>query len=98
MITTVVTFSLPPDLAPAQVRELFQASASRYRGLEGLVRKHYLLDEQERIGGGVYLWQSRSHAEAIFTADWKAWARERYGTTPDIRYFETPLVVDNAVA
>ena len=29
------------------------------------------------------------------TPQWKAYIAERYGTPPDIRYFETSVVVDN---
>lgn len=98
MITTVVTFNLPAGLESPQIRELYSGSAPRYRGLHGLVRKYYLLDEQNHVGGGVYLWRSRADAEAVFTADWMAWAQQRYGAAPEIRWFETPLVVDNAAA
>ena len=63
--------------------------------MKGLVRKYYLFDEQSRIGGGVYLWKSRADADAVYTAQWKAYIAERYGAPPDIRYFETAVVVDN---
>jgi hypothetical protein len=96
MITAIVTFKLPSSIDAARARELYEASAPRYRDLRGLVRKYYLLDEENRIGGGVYLWQSRSFADALYTPEWMAWAADRYGARPEIRYFETPLVVDNA--
>ena len=59
------------------------------------MRKYYLFDETQRIGGGVYLWKSKADAEAVYTPEWKAYIAERYGTPPDIRYFETSVVVDN---
>ena len=95
MITAIVNFKLPAEIDARKARELFKGSAPKYRGMKGLVRKYYLFDDAQRIGGGVYLWQSRADADAVYTTEWKAWITERYGAPPDIRYFETPVVVDN---
>ena len=95
MITAVVRFKLPADVTLAAATELFKGSAPKYRGMKGLVRKYYLFDDQSRIGGGVYLWKSRADAEAVYTPQWQAYIAERYGAAPDIRYFETAVVVDN---
>ena len=95
MITAIVNFKLPADIDTTKAAELFKDSAPRYRGLKGLIRKYYLFDDKSRIGGGVYLWQSRADAEAVYTPQWQAYIAERYGAPPDIRYFETAVVVDN---
>jgi hypothetical protein len=95
MITAIVNFRLPAEIDAKKAAELFKGSASKYRGMTGLVRKYYLFDEQNRVGGGVFLWKSRADADAVYTPQWKAYIAERYGTPPDIRYFETSVVVDN---
>ena len=95
MITAIVNFRLPAEIDAKKAVELFKGSAPKYRGMKGLVRKYYLFDEQNRVGGGVYLWNSRADADAVYTPQWKAYIAERYGTPPDIRYFETSVVVDN---
>jgi hypothetical protein len=95
MITAIVNFKLPAEIDARKATDLFKSSALKYRGMKGLVRKYYLFDDQNRIGGGVYLWQSRADADAVYTSQWKAYIAERYGPPPDIRYFETPVVVDN---
>ena len=95
MITAIVNFKLPADIDAKKAAELFKGSAAKYRGLKGLVRKYYLFDDEKRIGGGVHLWKSKADAEAVYTPQWKAYIAERYGTPPDIRYFETSVVVDN---
>lgn len=95
MITAIVTFKLPADVDAKKAAELFKGSAPKYRGMTGLVRKYYLFDAEKRIGGGVYLWQSRADAEAVYTPQWQAYIAERYGAPPEIRYFETAVVVDN---
>ena len=67
MITAIVNFKLPPEIDARKVTDLFKSSAPKYRALKGLVRKYYLFDDQNRIGGGVYLWQSRADADAVYT-------------------------------
>ena len=96
MITAIVEFPLGEGATREKAAALFEASAARYQGMKGLVRKYYLFDEASRAGGGVYLWESRAHAEAVYTDEWKAMIEERYGTKPQIRFFDTPVIVDNA--
>ena len=45
--------------------------------------------------GGVYAWDSRAEAEAMYTDAWRAFVREKYRTEPVVTYLETPVVVDN---
>ena len=95
MITALVQFTLKGPVTPEKARELFAASAPKFRGIPGLVRKYYLLSEDGRTAGGVYLWKSRAEAEAVYTADWKKSIQDRYGSAPTITYFESPVIVDN---
>ena len=97
MITAVVRFKLPPTIDAAKAAELFQASAPRYQGLAGLVRKYYLFDAASRTGGGCYLWESREAAERVYTTEWRQMIADRYGTPPEISFFETPVIVDNTL-
>jgi hypothetical protein len=97
MITAFVRFKLPANIDAAKVAELFQGSAPKYRGLEGLVRKYYLFDAESRTGGGCYLWESREAAERVYTAEWRQMIADRYGTAPEISFFETPVIVDNTL-
>jgi hypothetical protein len=95
MITAIVRFPLPASVTLAQATDLFHGSAPKYRDLPGLVRKYYLFDEQSHVGGGVYLWESRAAAEAVYTPAWRKMLAERYGAEPEISYFESPVIVDN---
>jgi hypothetical protein len=54
-----------------------------------------VLSEDGATVGGVYVWNSRSEAEAVYTASWRSFVREKYGTDPTVSYFESPVVVDN---
>ncbi len=94
MITTVVQF--PVTLTTmTQVRAAFENSVPRYQPLAGLIRKYYLLADERRIAGGVYLWHSREDAERLFTDAWKQMVEQKYGGVPTVLWFETPIVIDN---
>ena len=95
MITAIVRFKLPSTIKLQDAEALYRASMPKYQGLPGLVRKYYLYDEKG-IGGGVYLWESRAAAERVYTKEWRAMIADRYGAEPDITFFETPVIVDNA--
>ena len=95
MITAFVQFQFPQALNKDQARTAFLASAPQYRGVPGLLRKYYVLSDDGRCGGGIYLWQSREVAERFFTDDWRRVVTERFGAPPSIAYFLCPVVVDN---
>lgn len=95
MIIALTTFTLPKPITLDEARAIFQSTAPKYRGVQGLLRKHYVLSEDGGTAGGVYLWNSRAEAEAMYTDSWRAFVREKYGTDPVVTYFESPVVVDN---
>lgn len=97
MITAIVRFKLPDTVKLTDAEAMFRGSAPKYQGLSGLVRKYYLFDEKSHTGGGVYLWESRDAADKVYTADWKKMITERYGAAPEITYFDSPVIVDNAL-
>jgi len=61
----------------------------------GLHRKCYVLSQDGSTVGGIYLWNSRAEAEAMYTERWKNFVREKYHAEPSLTYFDTPVVVDN---
>ncbi|HEX3140670.1 MAG TPA: monooxygenase [Rhizobacter sp.] len=71
------------------------STAPKYQGVKGLFRKHYVLSQDGATVGGVYLWNSRAEAEAMYTDSWRAFVREKYGTEPTVTYFDSPVLVDN---
>ncbi|MEN3347880.1 MAG: hypothetical protein V7632_1515 [Bradyrhizobium sp.] len=95
MITAVTTFILPRPITRDEARDIFKSTAPTYRGVPGLLRKTYLLSEDGTTAGGVYLWNSKPEAEALYTDAWRAFVRQKYGTEPTLTYFESPVVVDN---
>ena len=86
---------LPKPITREEARSIFLSTAPKYRGVQGLFRKIYVLSEDGATAGGVYLWNSRSEAEAMYTESWRSFVRQKYGTDPTVTYFESPVVVDN---
>ncbi len=97
MITALVQFKLPQPVTREKAKEIFLSTAPRYRDISGLIRKYYLLSEDGKTAGGVYLWKSREDAEQTYTDDWKKLIAEKYGAEPTVHYFATPVIVDNLI-
>lgn len=97
MITAITTFHLRQPITRDQAREIFRSTAPKYLGLPGLVRKCYVLSEDGRTVGGIYLWKSRADADAVYTESWREFVRGKYQTEPSLTFFESPVVVDNVL-
>lgn len=95
MITVIVEFTLPKAMTVDEARVTFLSTAPKYQTMSGLIRKYYFLSEDGAKAGGIYLWQSRAHAEQVYTSEWKAFVRGKYGTEPSLTYLVCPVVVDN---
>lgn len=96
MITAIATFRLPKPLTVEEAKAIFQSTAPRYQSQPGLIRKYYVLSEDGMTAGGVYLWQSREAADALYTDEWRDFVTGKYGTPPQVVYMACPVVVDNA--
>jgi hypothetical protein len=95
MITVIVEFKLPQPMTREQARQTFLSTAPKYRDMAGLLRKYYVLSADGGKAGGIYLWNSREDADRVYTEDWKAFVRGKYGTDPSLTYLDCPVVVDN---
>lgn len=95
MITAFVQFKLPQPLSRKEAREIFSNTAPKYRTIPGLIRKYYLLSQDGETAGGVYLWNSQEDAEQLYTDEWKRFIFDKYGASPSVVYFESPVIVDN---
>jgi hypothetical protein len=95
MITVIATYQLPTPITRDEARKIFLSTAPKYQGVVGLVRKYYVLSQDGNSVGGIYLWNSRAEADALYTESWRAFVREKYGTEPSLTYFDCPVVVDN---
>lgn len=96
MIVAFVEFSLQAS-GEAEMDEIFENSVPRYVDAPGLIRKYYVLSEDGRRGGGIYLFATKSDAEQMYNDAWRAMYRARYGQDANITYYRCPIVVDNAI-
>ncbi|TFW05123.1 monooxygenase [Oxalobacteraceae bacterium OM1] len=95
MIIAMTALNLPNPITTEEAQRIFLSTAPTYQGVQGLFRKHYVLSEDGGTAGGIYLWNSRQDAEALYTEAWRTFVREKYGTEPSVTYFDSPVVVDN---
>lgn len=95
MITAIVEFQLPHPLSLEEAQATFQSTAPKYLQMPGLIRKYYFRSEDGTKAGGIYLWQSKQAALAVYTDEWKAFVRGKYGTEPQLTFLDCPVVVDN---
>ena len=96
MITAIVQYKLPPAISLQDCAAHFRNIAPGFRSVPGLIRKQFIYAE-DGSAGGVYLWHSRADADAFYTGPWLDGIRERYGMDPQIKFFETACITDNAV-
>lgn len=95
MILELVLFNSPQNKSRSEILEDAKHTLVRWRANPDLVRKHYLLSEDGREGGGVYLWPSREAAEKGHNAEWRESVKQRTGAEPVIRYFDLLMLLDN---
>jgi hypothetical protein len=96
MITEIVTFRLPNGMTHDDVVANFEKTAPNWKANPDLIRKNYLVDARNGLAGGVYLWKEQAHAEKWHGEAFRNKVKEIYGSEPEIQFFETPIVVDNA--
>lgn len=97
MITEYVLFDLPPGITREEVVQGMRDVAPRWRADPALIRKTFVYDAEGGQAGAFYLWPSVADAQRAHDAAWRQRIRDSYGSEPVIRYFETPLVVDNVL-
>ena len=95
MITEIVTFKLPDGMTREEAAANFEKTAPGWRANPDLIRKNYLVDAKNGVGGGVYLWRERAHAEKWHGEEFRKKVKEIYGSEPKSQFFDTPIVVDN---
>jgi hypothetical protein len=69
--------------------------ASHFKHPSGLLRKYFLISEDGKTGGGVYLWTSMEQARAFSEGVLRVMIGEKFHLQPSIEYYDAPVVVDN---
>lgn len=95
MVTVVVQYRLAPSLSPEKVKSYYEQAVTKFVKKPGLIRKYFMLSEDGRTGGSVYLWETQEQALAFHDESWKEFMRGKYGHRPQVSMFDCPIVVDN---
>lgn len=95
MLIVIVTFELDGSATLRDMAQRFLSTAPRYQDMPGLLRKNYIVSADAKTAGGVYVWESKAQADSLYTAEFRQFIRNNYHCEPDIRYFESPVMVDN---
>lgn len=95
MIISIVTFNLAAPANLDEMTRVFQGTAPKYQGIQGLLRKNYWMSEDGKRAGGIYVWESRADADRVYTPEWKKFVEGKYGVPPVIEFFHAPVMVDN---
>lgn len=93
MIVKLVSFQLPRDMPREEVLEMAKEVAQEWLRHPRLLRKDFLLDENNRTYG-YYLFPDRKSAEEAHGEAFLARLRENFNVEPEIKYFDYLLTAD----
>ena len=94
MITVVVKFKISDTLTSKILKEKFIETSTMYQKVDGLLRKNYIADIENKYAGGVYTFVSLKSAKNWFDEDRIEWITQRF-SKPEVAYYESPVIVDN---
>ena len=94
MITVVVKFKISDTLTSEILKEKFIETYTMYQKVDGLLRKNYIADIENKYAGGVYTFVSMKSAKNWFDEDRIEWITQRF-SKPEVAYYESPVIVDN---
>ena len=98
MTTSITRFQLPSGIPTEAVKNGFLEVAPKFKHPSGLLRKYFLISEDRKTGGGVYLWKSMEQARTFSEGMLRPMLREKFKVDPSIEYFDAPVVVDNVTS
>jgi len=95
MITVITLFAVPATMNASEMRAAFAQAAPGFRKVPGLIRKQFLLSDDGRTAGGVYLWEQEEAARSFMQQRVAPMIREKYQVEPTIEFYHSPVLVDN---
>ena len=95
MITAITRFQLPPGIPTEAIKKGYLEVAPKFKQPSGLLRKYFLISEDRKTGGGVYLWKSMEQARTFSEGVIRPMIRDTFKVEPSIEYYDSPVVVDN---
>ena len=96
MYCVMWTYAVPPTLNDPAIRDLFAGVAGNYLGVPGLIRKYFGFTEDATQVIGIYLWETKTAADAFYSDEWMAGVTERWGAAPIKQEWLVPVVAESA--
>ena len=93
MIMEIVEFDRPDGFSDADLLDDARSTVDHWRANPDLIRKHFVTNGPTVMG--VYVWPNRAVAEAAHDAAWVERFTARTGVSPEIRYFDMFMLIDN---
>ncbi len=95
MIVAHVRFPVP-GVDKKDFEKKMLATTPKYEKLDGLIRKYYIMTEDGKYAGGIYLWESKARAQAWYNDEWLKYMTEAWSEAPLLEYLDCPIVVEAA--
>jgi hypothetical protein len=95
MTTSITRFPLPHGIPAEAVKKGFLEVAPHFKNPPGLLRKYFLLSQDGKTAGGVYLWKSLEQARTFSEGVLRQMIKNKFQVEPSIEYFDSPVIVDN---
>ena len=93
MIAKLVSFQLPGQMTRQEVLEMAKEVAENWLKHPKLIRKDFLLDENN-MTYGYYLFPDMESAEQAHGEEFLERLRENFNVEPEIKYFDYLLTAD----
>ena len=94
MIAKIVAIQLPVDMTREQVLAEAKNIAPNWQSNPDLIRKYFLLDENNRTLG-FYIWKNKEAADKAHGTEFLARVKDTFGCVPEISYLDLFMDVDN---
>jgi len=98
MITSIIRYQLPAGVPTEVIKQGFLEVAPKFKRPSSLLRKYFLISEDRKTGGGVYLWKSMEQARTFSEGLLRPMIRDKFKVEPSIEYFDAPVIVDNVTS
>jgi quinol monooxygenase YgiN len=92
LVVAVVKIPIPSAIDHTKLLAALIKSIPEYQALPGLIRKYYIITDDQKFGG-VYLWKDKASADAHYNDEWRAKILRVYGAPPDLTYFNVPIAI-----
>jgi heme-degrading monooxygenase HmoA len=94
-VVVIVRIPVPKFVPKWLVRKKMKATVDLYSSIDGLEFKLFTLESESGDFGGIYTWRDSASAEKWFNPEWFARVKRERGNEAHVRYFESPLSIDN---